>query len=398
MSRAKSAKGEEEDAAHQLVAVQEELQRERAERAAQAAALTAMQAQLEALRLQTARASAGMQGQSASSSSANAGAAGPPLVRRSAVQTDRLVYESASRPDVLDNWLFQLEQLFTQLGMAEEDAAGRIREAALSWDLPTDRWWRAHAAQLQARGTPIASWAAFVAALHAHFVPVKDAEAATEELLRVRQRGGETMDAYLLRAAQLLVRARGAVQDETAAQLVVTNADKARFPFAVAAARKAMRASQAPLTFAAVRAALAEAALDEPGARAASGSSSSGNHGSGGAGAHPPSRKHVRVQALRRELDELMEAASDDESDEIAATRLHAAPLGGRSNVAEEQRPRKCAKCGTLGHGVRQCTSKKELRVCFRCDRSGHVVADCPTRAGSGAGAAASAAPKPKNC
>ncbi len=341
-----------------------------------------------------------------------------PPQRRFAVEPQRLSYASASEPDVLDNWLFTLEQLFTQLGLAEFNAAGRMREAAMTWDLPTDRWWRAHAAQLQAKGTPVLTWAAFVAALQAHFVPVKDAEAATEELLRVRQRGGESMDAYLLRAAQLLVRSRGAVQDETAAQLVLSHADKARLPFAVAAARKAMRASGTPLSFAALRATLVEAALDEPilamrgtgggggSQQSSSGSNSSGNSSSSGStrstsssgngtagrgqAAHATDKKHVRVQALRRELAELTGEADMEAADGDEAQLLQAAPVG-TSGGAGNGRP--CSKCGGQGHGFRQCTSSKELRACLRCDVVGHVVANCPTRAtrpsGTGAGAGA---------
>ena len=299
MSTKKAMKGAAAAGAEELAALHADLERERAQRSTQQAALAAMQAQLEALMRQAPQVAPAV---SSASAGASASALQPlvaptPVVRRAAVQTEQLVYERASQPDVLDNWLFKLEQLFTQLGMPESDVAGRVREAALTWDLATDRWWRAHTAQLQARGAPVATWAAFVDALHAHFVPVKDAEAATEELLRVRQRGSETMDAYLLRAAQLLVRSRGAVQDETAAQLVVTNADKMRFPFALAAVRKAMRASRTPLSFAAVRALLAEAALDEPGVRASpaaapgpAGHTGSSSHGSGGSAGHAASR------------------------------------------------------------------------------------------------------------
>ena len=215
-----------------------------------------------------------------------------PAARRALVQPGELTYSTASQPGVIDNWVFKMGQLFAQLGVAADDWPARLHQAALAWDRPTDQWWRAHQALLQARGTPIGSWDAFVEALHSHFVPVKDAEAATEEFLRLRQRGAESMDEYLLRASQLLLRTGGKVQDETAAQMVLSHVDEHRFQWTLRAVRKLVRASEKPLSFAAMRAALVEEALSEPkptGAGAPRGASHSGGGGAGASG--QPSRR-----------------------------------------------------------------------------------------------------------
>ena len=91
-------------------------------------------------------------------------------------------------------------------------------------------------------------------------------------------------------------------------------------------------------------------------------------------------------------------------------TAVHTAPVaakgaGSRAAGAGKQasdssssgshRQRRCFKCGSSDHGVRECTSKKELRSCLACHEQGHLVAACPQvrRGGSGE----EGAPRPKN-
>jgi hypothetical protein len=107
--------------------------------------------------------------------------------------------------------------------------------------------------------------------------------------------------------------------------------------------------------------------------------------------------------------------AYDDEEDADEAaddgnTAVHTAPVSAKRSAGRQaaasrptsdssssgsHRQRRCFKCDSPDHGVRECTSKKELRSCLACHEQGHLVAACPQvrRGGSGE----EGAPRPKN-
>jgi hypothetical protein len=361
----------------------------------------------------------------------------PPQVRMSAVQPGELVYHKASEGTTLADWLFKLEQLLSQLGVGSGEFDERIRVAAMHWDRQTNVWWEGHAQQAAGAGAPIADWPSFVTALKANFMPTNDAETAASELLRLRMRGGESMDAYMQRAALLLARADGRLPDVAAARSALDGVDSSRFPFAVAAARKAMRTAACPLSFHALRAELTALAVDEP----ALGGRSSGLAGSGGrgpsasgvaSGASASSTKHgstaagrgggssssmtrkqllQRINALESGHDAYDYGEDADETADDGNTTVHTAPVSAKrsagrqapasrplsdSSSSASHRQRRCFKCDSPDHGVRECTSKKELRSCLACHERGHLVATCP-RVQRGGGSGEEGAPRPKN-
>jgi len=354
----------------------------------------------------------------------------------SAVQPGELAYHKASEGTTLADWLFKLEQLLSQLGVGSGEFGERVRIAAMHWDRQINVWWEGHVQQAAGAGVPIADWPAFVAALKANFVPTNDAETAASELLRLRMRGGESMDAYMQRAALLLARADGRLPDVAAARSALDGVDSSRFPFAVAAARKAMRTASLPLSFHALRAELTALAVDEPalggrsgglagsggrGASAACGatgaSASSSRQGAAAAGRGGGSSSSMTRKQLLQRINALESTrhAHDSEDDTYDAsgdddTAVHTAPVAAKgagrraagagkqasdSSSSGSHRQRRCFKCGSSDHGVRECTSKKELRSCLACHEQGHLVAACPQvrRGGSGE----EGAPRPKN-
>ena len=342
-------------------------------------------------------------------------------VRMAAVQPGELTYRTAGEPSVLADWLFKVEQLLSQLGVSADAWEERLRVVSLHWDRQLDLWWQGHCQQARAAGTPVASWAAFRAALQANFVPTNDAEAAASELLRLRMRSGETMDAYMQRAALLLARSDGRLPGEAAARAALDGVDASRFPFTLSSARRLMRQAPAgsPLTFHAMRAELTASAVDEPqlGARGAAsaavhmsarpqgGSGSGGSTGHTGAGAARMTKQQLvqRVNALERVLHG--GTGCDSETDE-AEGPISAAPVstrpspstgggkrpsgqsrGAGSDAARGGFSGKCNKCGEPGHRATECVSSKELRSCLVCHQRGHLVAACPqVRRGAGGG------------
>ena len=361
----------------------------------------------------------------------------PPQVRMSAVQPGELAYHKASEGTALADWLFKLEQLLSQLGVGSGEFGERIRIAAMHWDRQTNVWWEGHVRQAAGAGAPITDWPSFVTALKANFVPTNDAEAAASDLLRLRMRGGESMDAYLQRAALLLARADGRLPDAAAARSALDGVDSSRFPFTVAAARKAMRTAVSPLSFHALRAELTALAVDEPalGGRLGGLAGSSGRGGSAPGGVTGASASSSRQGAAaagrgggssssmtRKQLLQRINAlesghyAYDDEEDADEAaddgnTAVHTAPVSAKRSAGRQaaasrptsdssssgsHRQRRCFKCDSPDHGVRECTSKKELRSCLACHERGHLVATCP-RVQRGGGSGEEGAPRPKN-
>jgi len=330
-------------------------------------------------------------------------------VRINAVQPLELTYANATAGTALDDWLYKLDQLFAQTRKPEGAWEERTRLAQLHWDRHMALWWKGQAEMAAASGTPIASWSAFVAALRKHFVPTGDAEAARTELLRLRMRGGESMDAYMQRAVLIVARAGAYVDSKTAAALALEGVDKQRFPFTVKEVRRMERAAGlSGMTFAQMRGVLTEEAADEPqlpgrnagmgrnvAATSSDSSSAGGSHGgSSGGGRHssgagdrrPTSNKQHRINALQQQIKSLQEASgSEGEADDDGGGRVSTAPISTGSGS-------RCFKCGEEGHMVVECKSKKELRSCHACKQAGHLRSKCPQRSkgrseGEGAGA-----------
>ena len=313
-------------------------------------------------------------------------------VRLSAVQPPELTYAGATSGSALDDWLFKLDQLFAQTRKPEGAWEDRVRTVQLHWDRHMALWWAGHVQTAAATGTPVASWSAFVDALRKQFVPTGDAEIARGELFRIQMRSAESMDAYMQRAVLIVARTGAHVDGKTAAALALQGVDRFRFPFAVKEVRRMERAAGvAGLTFPQVRAALTAEAAEEPqlgpragnsgGGSASSSSASGGSHsnrsssthgGNGGGGKHPASSKQLRINALEQQLKALREE-DQDEATSDGGGKLNAAPLAAVSGV-------RCHKCGTEGHVVAECKSKKELRTCFTCKQEGHISRRCPQR------------------
>lgn len=301
-------------------------------------------------------------------------------MRVDAVRPPELTYAGATAGSALEDWLFKLEQLFTQTHTVEADWQGRAQLAQLHWDRHMALWWAGRQEAAVAAGTPILSWSAFVAALRRQFVPAGDSQLARSELFKLKMRSGETMEAYMQRAVLLVVRAGSLMEGKTAAALALEGVDKSRFPFTCAAvARKERAAGATGMSFAQMREELTVEAAMEPqlGGRSSNNSNNGGSN-SGARGA--TNSRQLRINALQQQLKALEEG--DEEGD--AGEAFDVAPIGagaGRDHAGREH----CRKCGSDGHITPDCNSKKELRRCHRCRQPGHLIADCSQQRRKGA-------------
>ena len=299
------------------------------------------------------------------------------IVRVDAVRPPELTYAGATAGTALEDWLFKLEQLFSQTRKPESDWSGRSQLAQLHWDRHMAMWWTGRQEAAAAAGEPLHSWVAFVAALRKQFVPAGDSQLARTELFKLKMRSGETMEAYMQRAVLLVTRAGGLMEGKTAAALSLEGVDKSRFPFTCAAvARKERAAGATGMSFAQMREELTVEAAMEPqlGGRGSSnshsgGSSSSSSSGGGAKGA--TNTRQLRINALQQQLKAL-EEGDDAEDDEES---FGVAPIGAGSEHDGRDR---CYKCGEQGHATPNCKSKKELRSCYHCRQPGHLKPECP--------------------
>jgi len=117
-----------------------------------------------------------------------------------------------------------------------------------------------------------------------------------------------------------------------------------------------------------------------------------------------------RINALEsgrhaHDSEEESDYASDEDDTAVHTAPVAAKGAGRRAAGAGKQasdsssggghRQRLCYKCGSPGHGVAQCKSKKELRSCLACKEQGHLVATCPRVRRDDSGE--EGAPRPKN-
>jgi hypothetical protein len=308
-------------------------------------------------------------------------------VRMTAINPGELTYHTAATGTVLADWLFKLEQLFSQLGVHQTEFGERMAIASRHWDRQVNVWWNGHEKQAQNAGTPVASWAAFVGAISTNFASEGDADTAASELLELRMKAGEKMDVYMQRAALLLARADGEITEGVAARIAMKGVDTARFPFATAQVRAAMQDYTAlhggPAPFHWVRARLTAAAANEPrldtslrgAAAAAASSSSSGRAGAGGKGAGSAGQQRINA-IYEKERARRAAAASKEGAAETTDGKSGTTNLG---TVGAEGKGPYCFRCKREGHTAATC-SEEEQRTCYGCGTKGHLKMQCPQR------------------
>ena len=326
-----------------------------------------------------------------------------PAVRVSAVQPTRLSYGSASAGSGLEDWLFSVEQLLTQMRQTEANGNDRtmIATAALYWDRPMQLWFDAEQLQrvdIDSDSEPITTWKGFKEALRRQFTPLADDFVARDELLSIRMKGGESMEAYMQRVVLLVTRAGRQIDSRTAATLTLRGVDELRFPFTVSAAKRKERESGTMgMSFAAMRSELTFGAHNEPKLNLVRGngnSSSSSSHsgsssrdGRGGSSTRSNNNnRQIRIAALQQQLQDLQEESEHEEYNLITAPLTTGGRRTQSGSAATSSADIRCRKCGKSGHVVVECTSKSELRECFRCNEVGHLANKCPNRGRSDRG------------
>ena len=262
--------------------------------------------------------------------------------------------------------MLELRRALTSESLLQRPWSEQFGVVQLFWDRAVDEWFAGQAELLRVRGQPIDSWATLEAALRAQYTPVAEADTAFRELMALRARGGEPMEAFTARAQQLLGRIPPArMATEWAAELLLIGAESSHYPLAVSSAKLEQQKERSRnggkgLSFEAVRALLVEAAAREPNLCIAAGAPSS-SAAQGGS-----SSKARQVINALRSGNNPYEALASLEPQELASAlerevqdRVNALQLGaGRAQRPAEQRGM-CHYCGGAGHYIAACPDKK---------------------------------------
>jgi Retrotransposon gag protein len=190
--------------------------------------------------------------------------------RATAVAPKKLTYAAAQTTSTLEDWLYEVEMFCAQIGIT--DGATQIAEARFVMDRDLWHWWsdfrkeaiRTHRDGAQQAARAVDTWDVFANAMRDQFLAVNEQRLAIDAMCEVRQTGGESMEAYFLRAAQLYRRVHRVMDDRTVMRMVLSRARRDEWPYTYSKAITAVEAGEI-VSLVQLRTLMTKEALTEPG-------------------------------------------------------------------------------------------------------------------------------------
>jgi len=269
-----------------------------------------------------------------------------------------LTYEKASDARTLDEWMYQMGKYFIMAGVEEDDEASKMTAALLAIDYQLDLWWRA-VDEKRAREGRAVTWEGMKRELRRQFVSESTGERAYTELLNVRQKAGESLDAYFRRADELRRLANNTIEETTLVAILVERIHSQEWPYARNAAMRARKEGKIE-SLAGLRALL----LEEE------------THG------QDKMRRALQPQAQPKMSGAPWKQNKTTRAAAVAATSAPEDQEEGQHTAAVRSKSNVCFRCRGEGHFAAQCKAP-DARTCNLCGEKGHIVASCPKLPGA---------------
>ena len=262
---------------------------------------------------------------------------------------------------VLYDWQFDVEKRITVTESNNGQAltfSERFLVAKQSMDRGVTSFLNAYLAEADAGNCKrIMCWEDLIQVLEEQYQPARDSELARDELRRLAMNGGESMEAFLIRASNILARIPAAgMPTHIAAEEVIACLDKNRWPVLLREVNNEQRIRRSDtggigLTFNQLRMLLPTLALAEP-----------PRQGGGGASAAEMAaaiaaevKKQINAKTAKPSGQRVNAVATGRTDEELKAKNFDERTIKlYRSNL--------CFNCEKPGHTSRQCTEPKRPR------------------------------------
>ena len=320
--------------------------------------------------------------------------------RMAAVAVPELLYMQASRPKVLEEWLFKVGKALAQQGLHNAPLEEQASVFSMFWNKPLDDWYQRKVQTEISKKTPILNFARLGAEMKEFFLSATDEEKAVTEIGQLRMAQNESMDSYIQRATAVSSRIREKRQAlEQQAEFVAKGVPITRFPSLYAKIEEEQQKHRAANDGSGIQLMemlqlLSELARHEPlellaAARRAEEQFKGGFDGAGSKtpwrgnfGANKKAGAPFNQQRLSH-LGELEENDSNGERGQDAPDddpmRQYIMELVSHQLSAMQNGRREggtCHNCGKVGHWLSDCPTLANVR-CYRCQGRGHISRNC---------------------